>query len=99
LARIITKVGGRWWGLFASGALMGVLGAFLNLNEIGKPVRFISVGSRYAKEVVGETGKMVWNLTEHLHYFESLTGQLISLVCFIGLCVFCYYYAKGKFKN
>jgi len=85
--------------LFAGGALMGVLGAFLNLNEIGKPVRFISVGSRYAKEVVGETGKMVWNLTEHLHYFESLTGQLISLVCFIGLCMFCYYYAKGKSKG
>ena len=85
--------------MFAGGALMGVVGAFLNLNEIGKPVRFISVGARYAKEIVGDTGKAIWSLTGHQHYFESLTGQLIGLVCFIGLCLFCYYYAKGRSKS
>ena len=86
-------------GFIAGGALMGVVGALLNLNEIGKPVRFISIGARYAKEVIGEGGKVIWNLTEHLHYFDSFVGQLISLLCFLGLCFFCYRYAKGKSRS
>jgi putative OPT family oligopeptide transporter len=89
-------------GFIAGGALMGVIGALLNLNEIGKPVRFISVGARYVKEVVEETSKVIWTIPAeggHLHYFESIWGQLISLAAFLCLCVFCYYYAKGRKKG
>jgi len=86
-------------GFIAGGALMGVLGAFLNLNEIGKPIRFISVGARYMKEFVEGTGKVIYKVPEvggHLHYFESFTGQAMSLAAFVGLCLFCYYYAKKR---
>jgi len=86
-------------GFIAGGALMGVVGALLNLNEIGKPIRFISVGANYAKQVLAETGKVVYVLSGHKHYFESITGQLISLVLFLSICVFCYLYAKGRSKK
>ncbi len=80
---------------------MGVAGAFLNLNEIGKPVRFISVGARYLKEIVGESGKVIWNIPQeggYLPYYEGLAGQLISLAAFVGLCLFCYFFARGRKK-
>ncbi len=88
-------------GFIAGGALMGVVGAFLNLNEIGKPIRFISIGARYTKEIVEKTGKVVWGIPHsgYLHYFTSLSGQLISLVGFVGLCLFVYFYAKGNSKE
>jgi putative OPT family oligopeptide transporter len=85
-------------GFIAGGALMGVVGALMNLNEIGKPIRYISVGVKYVQEAVAETGKMIWNIGDHLHYYDSISGQLISLVAFIGLCFFCYRYAVGKNK-
>jgi len=88
-------------GFIAGGALMGVLGAFLNLNEIGKPIRFISVGARYMKEFVEGTTKVIYKIPEvggHLHYYDSFPGQVISLVAFVGLCAFCYFYAKGNAK-
>ena len=88
-------------GFIAGGALMGVLGAVLNLNEIGKPIRFISIGARYVRTFVGDTAKAIWSIPAEggeLHYYASITGQLISLVAFIGLCTFCYYYAKGRKK-
>lgn len=89
-------------GYIAGGALMGVLGALLNLNEIGKPVRFISVGARYVERIVGETGRRIWEIPAeggYASYFESVWGQLISLVLFIGLAVFCYAYAKGRTRD
>ena len=85
-------------GFIAGGALMGVAGAFLNLNEIGKPVRFISVGVKFIQETIADTGKSIWHAGAHLPYYDSIIGQLISLAAFIGLCLFCYYYAVGK-KN
>jgi putative OPT family oligopeptide transporter len=89
-------------GFIAGGALMGVVGAVLNLNEIGKPIRFISVGTKYVKQIVEETGKIIWSIpgeNGYSLYFKSLSGQLISLIAFTGLCIFCYYYAKGKFSE
>jgi len=86
-------------GFIAGGALMGVVGALLNLNEIGKPIRFISVGANYVSDVVAETGKVVWNLGGHKPYFESMPGQIISLIAFVSICVFCYMYAKGKTRK
>ena len=85
-------------GFIAGGALMGVVGAFMNLPDIGKPIRFISIGAQYAKEVVAGTGDVVYNITSHSHYYETLPGQLLSLAGFVGLCLFCYHFAKGRNK-
>jgi len=79
-------------GFIAGGALMGVVGAFMNLPDIGKPIRFISIGAQYAYDGV------VWAISGHSHYYETLPGQLLSLVGFVGLCCFVYYFAKGKSK-
>jgi putative OPT family oligopeptide transporter len=86
-------------GFIAGGALMGVIGAFLNLNEIGKPIRFISVGTRYVKEFIETKGQILWSVPAeggHLPYMDSLSGQLISLFGFIGLCLFCYLYSRKR---
>lgn len=88
-------------GFIAGGALMGVVGAVLNLPDIGKPIRFISIGANYVSEVVQETGAVIWNIGSHKQYFDTLPGQLLSLAGFIGLCVFCYKFAtkvKGEKK-
>jgi uncharacterized oligopeptide transporter (OPT) family protein len=86
-------------GFIAGGALMGVLGAVMNLNEIGKPIRFLSIGARYTAETVAATGKTVWNIPAaggYLPYFQNQGGQWISLACFTALCLFCYLYATKK---
>jgi putative OPT family oligopeptide transporter len=83
-------------GFIAGGALMGVVGAVLNLNEIGKPIRFLSVGVKYVSETVAKTGQTIWNAGKTLSYFQNQAGQFISLCCFIGLCLFCYLVAVKK---
>jgi putative OPT family oligopeptide transporter len=83
-------------GFIAGGALMGVVGAVLNLPDIGKPIRFISIGAKYISRTVAETGQVVWDIGSHARYFETIIGQFLSLAGFISLCLFCYYYAKGK---
>ena len=88
-------------GFIAGGALMGVIGAVMNLNEIGKPVRFLSIGSRYVREIVEGTGKVIWNIPEtggHPAWFEALPGQLTSLCGFLILAGFCYFYSVRKKK-
>ena len=83
-------------GFIAGAALMGIIGALLNLPAIGKPIRFISVGIKYVSETVAETGAVVWSTGDHLRYYDTIGGQFISLAGFIGLCLFVYFYAKGK---
>lgn len=79
-------------GFIAGGALMGVLGAVLNLDQIGTPVRFISVGMNYIREAGRwiRGGEAVW---------FSNYGQLISLVAFIGLCSYLYFDSKRGAKD
>jgi putative OPT family oligopeptide transporter len=86
-------------GFIAGGALMGVVGAVLNLNEIGKPVRFLSIGARYVSSVVPETGKTIWDIGSTAAYFQNFAGQLISLAGFASLAAFCYFYAKKGTKG
>jgi len=86
-------------GFIAGGALMGVVGALLNLNEMGKPIRFISVGAKYVSSVLSGTNKAIWTVSGHRAYFDSITGQLISLAAFLSICLFCYFYANGKRKK
>jgi putative OPT family oligopeptide transporter len=85
-------------GFIAGGALMGVVGAVLNLNEIGKPIRFLSIGAKYVSSVVPETGKTIWDIGSYAPYFQGFSGQLISLIGFASLAAFCYFYAKGRRK-
>jgi putative OPT family oligopeptide transporter len=86
-------------GFIAGGALMGVVGAVLNLNEIGKPIRFLSVGANYTARQVAGTGKTVWDIGSTADFFQGFAGQLISLGAFLALCAFCYWYAKGRGKT
>ena len=63
---------------------------------------FIVQGLVSPKEIVEKTGKVVWGIPHsggYLHYFTSLSGQLISLAGFVGLCLFVYFYAKGNSKE
>ena len=80
-------------GFIAGGALMGVLGAVLNLDQIGTPVRFISVGIQY----VFDAGR--WMRGAEANWFIDY-GQWISFIAFIGLCLYVYFEAKrgGKEK-
>lgn len=75
-------------GFIAGGALMGMLGAVLNLDIIGTPARYLSIGVKYA---VNEAGK--WVPTTTLGYYENF-GQWIGLITFIGICFWLYYSAK-----
>lgn len=79
-------------GFIAGGALMGVLGAILNLDQIGTPARFISVGIKY----VQEGGR--WMTGPATEWFTQY-GQEISLVAFIGLCLYTYFEARRGAKE
>ena len=74
-------------GFIAGGALMGVLGAILNLDQLGTPARFISLGIKY----VEQGGR--WVSDAATDWFVSY-GQEISLVAFIGLCLYVYFEAR-----
>lgn len=74
-------------GFIAGGALMGVLGAILNLDQIGTPARFISLGIKY----VFKEGR--WMSDTAAGWFTNY-GQEISLVAFIGLCLYVYFEAR-----
>ncbi len=79
-------------GFIAGGALMGVLGAVMNLDQIGTPVRFISVGVEY----VMDAGR--WIRGDEAAWFIEY-GQIISLIAFIGLCTYLYLDAKNAASN
>jgi len=64
-----------------------VLGAVLHLDQIGSPVRFISVGINYVREGA------IWVSGDKAAWFVDY-GQWISLVAFIGLCAYVYFEAK-----
>jgi len=74
-------------GFIAGGALMGVFGAVLNLDQIGTPVRFIDLGANY----VHQAGR--WISAGNTAWFIEY-GQWIGLIAFIGLCVYIYWDAK-----
>jgi hypothetical protein len=82
-------------GFIAGGALMGVIGAVLNLNEIGKPVRFLSIGAEYASRVLPDSGRTIWDIASVAPYYQAASGQWIGLACFTALCAFCFLYARG----
>lgn len=93
-------------GFIAGGALMGMVGALLNLElsfaipfsdyvlEIDKPIRFLSIGQEY----IVNTQTNQWEAGE-LSPFVSQWGQHIGLALLIGLCLWFYYYARSAKKE
>ncbi len=79
-------------GFIAGGALMGVLGAVFHLDQIGTPVRFISVGVKYVQAANR------WVTGAPAQWFIDY-GQWISLIAFIGLCSYVYFDAKRGAKE
>ena len=82
-------------GFIAGGALMGMLGAILNLDQIGTPARFISIGMPFE---LNEAGRWAPQVAHAAAYFKDY-GQLIAIVTFIGLGVWMYYAAKNAAKD
>jgi len=77
-------------GFIAGGAIMGMIGAILNLDLIGTPARFISIGVPFGLD---ETGRWVPQLARAATYYREY-GQLIGLLTFVVLCAWMYYAAK-----
>ncbi|MFH0901346.1 MAG: oligopeptide transporter, OPT family, partial [Pseudomonadota bacterium] len=64
-------------GLMAGAAIVGVLSAVLRLEEIGSPIRFLSIGEQF-KMGLNEAGK---NVLQHLgptEWYSGFNGQLLG---------------------
>lgn len=82
-------------GFIAGGALMGMLGAILNLDQIGTPARFISIGVPFRLDAAG---RWVPEMTEAASYFKEY-GQVIALITFVALGAWIYFDAKRAMKE
>ncbi|MBN1348889.1 oligopeptide transporter, OPT family [candidate division KSB1 bacterium] len=82
-------------GFIAGGALMGMLGAVLNLDQIGTPARFISIGVPFKPD---DAGRLAPDVTQAATYFQEY-GQVIAILTFIGLALYLYYSAKQAAKE
>jgi len=76
-------------GFIAGGALMGMVGAILNLDAIGKPIRFLSIGQTFEQKADLGT----W-APAGMSSFVSSYGQVVGLVLFLALCLWMYTYAS-----
>lgn len=77
-------------GFIAGGAIMGMFGAVLNLDQIGTPARFISLGVPFG---LNADGRWVPAIAEAASYFREY-GQLIALITFVALGFWMYFNAK-----
>lgn len=82
-------------GFIAGGALMGMVGAILNLDQIGTLARFLSLGVPFVQDASG-----AWSpdASQAAAYFQNY-GQVIALLTFIGLCIWTYYNSKNAAKD
>lgn len=79
-------------GMMAGAALFGILTAVLRLEWLDYPIRFLSVG---AKMTVETNAEGITRLVEQPHaWLHGFTGQIISLLAFVGLMVGTYLLAK-----
>ncbi len=82
-------------GMMAGAAIVGIISAVLRLPEVGAPIRSLSVGvDYYYKTKQGAAGTLT--LLEHKAqaWFSGYTGQMISLVAFVGLAAACFMLAR-----
>ena len=78
-------------GLMAGAAIVGIFTAVLRLDDVGAPIRFLSVGVKF---------ELVEGHLKHTpqEWFEGFTGQFLSLAMFVGLSVACYLLARQGAK-
>lgn len=81
-------------GFIAGGALMGMIGAILNLDGIGKPIRFLSLGEVFEQNA--QTG--VWEAVRATDFLTNY-GQFLGLAAFLALAVWFYQYSKAAAKE
>jgi putative OPT family oligopeptide transporter len=81
-------------GFIAGGALLGMIGAILNIEQIGKPIRFLSIGVDFLFDPDGSLWK-----PGHWTEFLSEYGQYAGLAAFVALCAFVYYFSKAAAKE
>ena len=79
-------------GLIAGAALIGILSAVARLPEVGAPIRFLSVGVKYAYET--STSGVIKLGSVAADWYKGFGGQMISLVAFVGLAIACYLLAR-----
>ena len=84
-------------GVMAGAAIVGIVAAVMRLKEVGAPIRFLSVGVNYFYETSKETGNV---LLKHAaaDWYKGYSGQMISLLAFIGLGAACYLLARTGAK-
>jgi putative OPT family oligopeptide transporter len=74
-------------GFIAGGALAGVLGALLNLIKTGVPDPATPGDFKSVAQIIDLPARLGFSP-------EADAAQVISLVCFVGLCAFLYYDAR-----
>jgi len=74
-------------GFIAGGALAGVLGALLNLVKTGIPDPEAAGDFKSVAKVLELPGWLGFNP-------DADAAQIVSLVCFVGLCLYLYYDAR-----
>ncbi len=79
-------------GMMAGAAIFGIITAALRLPDLGAPNRFISIGIDM-KLVDGQLSE-----TPH-EWYESLTGELISILMLVGLGLTCFLLARWGAKG
>ncbi len=75
-------------GLMAGAAIFGIVGAVLRQPALGAPIRFISVGQKYALKT-DASGEAFMEALPAAEWFEGAPGQWLSLVMFILLALAC----------
>lgn len=80
-------------GLMAGAAIIGIISAVMRLVEVRAPIRFLSIGEKYFFETSKFTGTLFLKSTP-APWYEGFTGQMLSLIAFVGLGLLCYFLAR-----
>jgi hypothetical protein len=77
-------------GFIAGGALMGMVGAILNLDALGKPIRFLSLGEDWTWSEATST----WASGGLAPWFVAY-GQYLGAAAFVVICAWVYLYSRA----
>ena len=81
-------------GFIAGGALMGMVGAILNLDALGKPIHFLSIGETFSFDEAAQT----WQATGSTEFFMQY-GQYVGLAAFAGIITWVYLYSRAAARE
>jgi putative OPT family oligopeptide transporter len=77
-------------GFIAGGALMGMIGAILNLDGLGKPIRFLSIGDL---PFVFDEKAATWSAPGVTEYYTQY-GQYVGLAALVAILAWFYWYSR-----